>query len=275
MHSGGLMATPLTLDDIQRAWDARDPELVKYIEVLSGQPDRPPATPIRQGALTFQSFISTVQRSSFRKKPDEEQMRYRIETMKALEAPDAEVPLTDRLKLHEIIIKLWNDNSSFARRCLLGVIATVRLQYGPWRALKRIFKEAEARDDTEVFGALAARFDSALAAGGFQPTRLTLAYLCRRAWRYYRRLAVRLPACYADACVDLLSAYPANTSWNGTWVANHVFFHETKAYTRIRFHVPYGTTDLLKFRAFAELWQRTPRPLFSLLERARSERVWE
>ena len=191
------MATLLTLDDVRRAWDARDPELVKYIEVLTDQPDPQPATPIRQGALTFQKFLNEIHRSSFRTKPDEDQMRYRIETMKALEAPSAEVPLPDRLKLHAILLTLWQDNSPFARRCLLGVIATVRLRYGPWRALKRIFKEAECRDDTEVFGALAARFDAALSGGNFQPSRLTMAYLARRSWRYYRRLAKRLPAVYA------------------------------------------------------------------------------
>src|SRR5207248_3098940 len=156
------MATPLTLDDIQRAWDARDPELVKYIEILSGQPDPQPKTPIRQGALTFTKFLGTIHRSNFRTKPEEEQRTYRVETIKALEAADAEVPLPDRYRLYDIISKLWQDNSPFARQCLLGVIATVKLNYGTWRALKRIFKEAEAKDDTEVFGALAARFDTAL-----------------------------------------------------------------------------------------------------------------
>src|SRR5436190_14341619 len=203
------MATPLTLEDVRRAWDARDPELVSYVEALSGQTVEPqPATPVRQGALTFQKFLQTIHRSSFRTRPEEEQMQYRVETMKALEAPDAEVPLSDRLRLHDVIDTLWRDNSPFARRCLLGIIATVRLNYGPWRALKRIFKEAEAKDDTEVFGALAARLDTTLGGGGTQFSRLTLAYMVRRAWRYYRRLGTRLPACYADACADLRSCYP-------------------------------------------------------------------
>ena len=73
--------------------------------------------------------------------------------MKALESETAEVPLLDRLRLHEVIVALWEDNGPFARSCLLEIIAQVPLRYGPWRALKRIFKEAEARDDMEVFGA--------------------------------------------------------------------------------------------------------------------------
>ena len=97
--------------------------------------------------------------------------------MKHLEAPDAEVPLPDRLRSHEIILALWQDSGVFARTCLLKVIAGVPLTYGPWRALKRIFKEAEARGDTEVFGALAARFDRAHASGDHAVSKLTLAYL--------------------------------------------------------------------------------------------------
>jgi hypothetical protein len=89
------------------------------------------------------------------------------------------------------------------------VIATVRLTFGPWRALKRIFKEAEAKGDTEVYGALAARFDKEYAGHGARGvSQRTLAYLARRAWRFLRRTAVQLPATFADVAVDFLSRYP-------------------------------------------------------------------
>src|SRR5262249_333022 len=156
-----IMATQLQLDDIRRAWEARDPELVKYVELLATQPDRPPDQPIREGAMTFANVLREINSYQFRNKTPEEQMHWRVEQLKALEAPDAEVPLSDKLRLHEIILALWNDNGPFARRCLLRIIATVELTYGPWRALKRIFKEAEARNDTEILGALAARVDLA------------------------------------------------------------------------------------------------------------------
>src|SRR5262249_12389816 len=104
-----------------------------------------------------------------------------------------------------------------------------------------------------------------------------LAYLVRRAWRYLRRMAVQLPACYADACVDVLRWYPQNTSWWNTWIANHIFYHDTKKYGRTRFRFGYRDrpTSLTQFRAFGDLWKRTPRPLFSLLERARADNVWD
>ncbi len=270
------MSTQLRLEDIRRAQEAQDPETVRLISLLAEQPDKAPETPIREGAMTFDRFLSEIRSHAFRRKTDEEQAHYRVETMKALESPTAEVTLPDRLKLHEIILALWQDNGPFARHSLLKIIASVPLVYGPWRALKRIFKEAEAKNDTEIYGALAARFDAAQSGYGGAVSRLTLGYLARRAWRYLRQLGQRLPACYADTAVDFLAQYTDDTQWGRTWVANHIFFHESKKYGRFRFRFGYSTPDnLLKQRAFADLWRRSPRPLFALLERAKSDRVRE
>lgn len=272
------MSIPLRLEDVRRAWAARDPEAVRLIALLAGQGDDPTATPPREGAMTFDRFLATIRSKAFHKKPAAEQAHVRIEGFKALESPTAEVPLPDRLKLHETIYALWQDNGPLARWCLLEVIATVPLTYGPWRALKRIFKESEARGDTEIYGALAARFDMAFAGQAHSVSRHTLGYLCRRAWRFLRRTGQTLPAVYPDTACDVLACYTDETNWYGTWVANHVFFHETDKYGRGEFHFGYYSdrpTSLTKHRGFAEAWQRTPRPLFSLLERARSEQVRE
>jgi hypothetical protein len=265
--------TRLRLEDLRLALEAQDPEIVPLIEALADQPDRPPETPVREGAPTFERFLAEIRSPQFRKKSADEQAHYRIEQMKALETPDAEVPLPDRLRLHQIILSLWQSDSLFARSCLLKVIAGIRLTYGPWRALKRIFKEAEAKSDTEVYGALAARFDMAQARKEHQVSGPTLAYLVRRAWRFLRRTAVRLPVAYADFAADVLVHYRDGTHWARTWIANHIFYHETGEYNRGRFTFRTPPADLLKDRAFADLWRRSPRPLFSLLERANSDRV--
>jgi hypothetical protein len=267
------VSTALKLDDLRRAWEARDPEIVRLIESLAEQPDEPPETPVREGAPTFDCFLADIRSPAFRRLSHEEQAQQRIERLKALEAPDAEVPLPDRLRMHEVLLVLWQDDSPFARRCLLGAIAGVRLAYGPWRALKRIFKEAEARGDTEVYGALAACFDTAHAGGQYAVSKATLAYLVRRAWRFLRRTGVMLPVAYADTAADFLASYTDDTRWQRTWVANHVFYHETKEYNRNRFTFRTPPGNLLAHRAFADLWRRSPRPLFGLLERARSDRV--
>jgi hypothetical protein len=267
------VTTPVRLEDVRRAWDANDPELVPLVLALAEQTDPPPAVPIRQGAPTFDLFLRIIRGHGFNRKTPVEQRHFRVEQIKALEAPDAEVPLSDRLRLHDFILDLWNDNGTFARTYLLQIIARIPLVYGPWRALKRIYKEAEARDDTEVLGALAARFDATLARGSTPVSRATLSYLSRRAWRYLRRLGVSLPAVYADAAVDFLAPYTNDTYWRGTWVANHIFFHESKKYNRASFTLHPYPTNLLEHRAYPDLWKRTPRPLFSLLERAQSDQV--
>jgi hypothetical protein len=273
------VAATLTLDDVRRAWDTRDPELSRLIAQLAEQPDPVPDRPVREGAPTFDQFLYEIKSPQFRKKPKDEQAHVRVERMKVLEAPDAEVPLPDRLKLHTIIRDLWAADDPFARSCLLEEIATSPLTYGPWRALKRIFKESEAKRDTEVYGALAARLDAEFSRHGHRSiSAQTLAYLVRRAWRFLRRVGVQLPATYADTAVDTLCRYPDDTNWRNTWVANHVFFHEAKQYGRSHFRYGWGkypSPGHLKDRAFADLWKRSPRPLFTLLERARADAVRE
>jgi hypothetical protein len=266
------VSTSPTLNDIRLAWDAHDPELVSLIVTLAGQLDEPADTPVREGAPTFQRFLAELRSPSFRRKPQEEQAHFRIEQTRALEAPDAEAPLPDRLRLHAIVLTLWRDDSVFARTCLMQVISRIPFVYGPWRALKGIFKEAEVKGDTEVYGALAARFDMAFASS-HGVSSATLAYLVRRAWRFLRRTGVGLPVAYADTAADVLAAYSEHTLWERTWVANHIFYHQTHQYNRRRFHLSPRPKSLLKDRAFAELWKRSPRPLFGLLERAQSDQV--
>ncbi len=266
-----------SLAEVRRAWEARDPDLADRIVELCAASDTPPKQKPRDGALTYRGYIREMNRWGFKRKTPQERARYRIDTMRALEAADAEVAPPDRVGVHAVIMEMWADGSPFARASLLEVIARVTLRWGPWRALKQIFKQAEEQGDTEIFGALAARFDMAYARGApsnSEVSRRTLGYLVRRAWRYLRRTAETLPACYADAAVDVLRFYTDRTRWGSTWVANHILFHESGKYTRRNFSVyGYRRKSLLKERAYTELWRRTPRPLFSLLERAGAEHV--
>ena len=273
------MAATLTLTDVRRAWDTRDPELPQLVARLAEQPDAPSDQPVRAEAATFAKYQAELRSWKFKRKSDDEKYHVRVEGMKRLEADDAEVPLPDRFKLHSVIAELWVADDPFSRACLLDIIATVPLTYGPWRALKAIFKDAEARRDTEVYGALAARFDKEYAGHGVKGvSQPTLAYLVRRAWRFLRRVAVQLPATYADDAVDFLVRYPEGTNWRGTWIANHIFYHESDKYGRG--HFQFGWREKrspgdLKERAYPDLWKRSPRPLFTLLERARADAVRE
>ena len=274
----------VTLDQVRAALAARDPKVVDLVVALARQslPTRhEDGTPYREGAPTFQGFVAESRRTAFRKQPKEDQGHWRRQQVAALENEAAEIPLPDRLRAHEVILELWTADDLFSRTCLKDLLRDIPLSYGPWRAVKRIFKEAEAADDTEVMGLLAARFDLAVSGYGAgdstdAPTRSTMLYLRRRGWRYLRRLGETLPACYPDAAADFLVGYSKGlTRYNvgSTWIAAHILFHEQTKYTRNRFRS--STRDVLKFRAFADTWRRSPRPLFGLLERARSELVHE
>jgi hypothetical protein len=272
------MERALTFDDVRRALLARDSDLADLVVALAEQPDAPPgAAPPREGAPTFAAFAAEVRSPAFaRKKPEERALR-RVEAARALEAPGAEVPLPDRARVHEIILALWATDGAYERDALLSILERVPFAWGPWRAIKRIFKEAETRGDWEVLGLLTARIDAVYANG--QPyvaeiSKKTLAYLARRAWRNLRRQAEQLPAAYPDAAATVLSFYGDGTRWQTTWVANHIHYHEAKKHTRRRFKFDRRPpTSLTQHRAYPELWRRSPRPLFTLLERARSEQA--
>ena len=260
------------LDDVKRAIDARDPGLAALVVALTNAPDEVPDEPLPEGALTYAQFTSELRSWRFMYKSDEEKKHYRLESFKELEENDR---LPDRLWLHEIVMGLWERRGAYEREQLLEIIATCPLKWGPWKALKQIFKDAEAAGDTEIMGALSARLDATRSGYYFysEVTQATLTYMVRRAWRYLRRMGQTFPSRYADAAVDFLKFYPEDTNWNRTWVANHIFFHETRRYGQASFNYWSLPNSLIEKRAFPEAWQRTPRPLFTLLEQANSEKV--
>lgn len=267
------MDPSITLADVNRAWHSRDPSLARLICELARATE--PWKPVRKDALTWRSAFSKHRSWKFTRLAPEERRQVRVADWTALEADDAEVPLPDRLQLHGSILTLWNDGGPWARDQLLEVVRDVPLRLGPWRGLKRVFKEAEVAGDLEVYGALAARFDYALAnRDSGDVSKKTLAYLVRRAWRTLRRIGVRLPATYPDAASEVLRNYPDRCRMQNTWIANHVLFHEEGSYTRTRFRRTHWRSPVtLRHRAFPDAWRRSPRPLFTLLERARSEAV--
>lgn len=271
------MALELSLEDIRRAWDSRDPDLSTLIVSLAGAADPRPDKPPREGALTYASFTQHLQGWKFKRSKPQERARYRVDSIRALEAPEAEVPLPPRLRLHEVLRDLWTrSGGAYERAALLDVIQKVPLRWGPWRGLKQIFKEAEAAGDIEILGALAVRFDAAYATKNSKVgdvSRPTLGYLVRRAWRHLRRLGESAPTAYVDAAASVLRHYDDTTTWNNTWVFNHIIRHESKKYSRRNFRLPRAGAPSLGDRAYAELWRRTPRPVLQLLERARSEQV--
>ena len=270
------MEQAITLEDVTRAWEARDPGLADLMVRLVLQRD--PRQEVRDDAITWERVWRKQQGKAFLKLDPEVRRQQRRADWRALEAADAEVALPDRLRLHEVLMALWEEGSPWARDQLVRAFERLPLRWGPWRAMKRIFKEAEARSDWAMYGALTARLDAEYTQWRLrgEVRRATLRYLVRRAWRTLRQLGMRMPSVYPDAAVEVLRHYPAHASLGRSWVANHIFFHELSgAYNRSRFlRTAYqGGAPKLEHRAFAEAWRRSPRPLFGLLESAESDTV--
>ncbi|MGB7344431.1 MAG: BRCT domain-containing protein [Pirellulaceae bacterium] len=286
------MATLVQLIDVRSALAARDPSLVDLLiqfvqqdldRIVDGEPEL-------ENVYNFPKFFEEIQSRQFRRKSLEEQKLYRQQRVAELEAADSDsatagTAASVRFHSHEILTQLWQANDSFSRDCLLRLIAELPLVYGPWKALKQIFKEAEAKHDTVIYGALGARFDVAFADNRHGVSKRTLGYLCRRAWRYLRRVAQTLPSVYPDVVNDFLIRYRSedfhDTNFlTQSWILNHIFFHETKQYNGGGFlfgcyvngqRIGRRPTSWLKHRAFVDAWRRSPRPLFALLQSAQCE----
>ncbi|MEJ2610106.1 MAG: BRCT domain-containing protein [Candidatus Thiodiazotropha sp.] len=265
------MTTQVTLQHTEDARKAHDPQTVELLlEIIHANPD-PSKPPVREGAYTFQHFLDEINRPAFYQQKSDEQAQQRIEKIKLVEANKEIEP---RYKTHELIYDLWTSKDPFDRRCLLDLIARTPIVYGPWKALKKIFKEAEAIGDVEVFGALSARFDAAYSSGHHRVSNRTLGYLCRRSWRYLRKIAQTLPVCYADTAVEFLVAYKNEDALGNSWVFNQIFKHGSGDPSRRKFHFEsHQPEHIIKTRGFPELWKRSPLPLFTILQSANNDIV--
>ena len=141
------------LEDVRRALDARDPMLPLLIVSLASGPDHVPsaqgAPPPASGELDWSGFLREIGSWRFGQKSDEERRRYRTESLAALRAQER---LPERLWLDAIVLELWEEQGAYARSVLLQIVRDVPIKWGPWRALKLIFKQAEERHDTENVG---------------------------------------------------------------------------------------------------------------------------
>ena len=153
------MSSRVRLEHVEEALQARDPHLVELLLEIAapGQPD-PNAPPLPEDRYTFDNFRNEINSPKFYLQPRDIQRQFRTDKIAFLESDQCDEPLSDRLRSFEIILKLWESEGAFERSCLLKILRKVPLVYGPWKAIKRIFKEAEASDDTEVLGILSYRF---------------------------------------------------------------------------------------------------------------------
>jgi hypothetical protein len=164
-----------------------------------------------------------------------------------VEAAEAQAYLPERLNAYQMILDLSKDNSAFAQASLLDIIQHVPLKWGPWRALRNLYKDSIAQQNWKLFAMILARIDHSMTTdteNRLEPnaqfyantnnnktrdvSRKTLAYLSRKGWRTLRKIALYQPYLYTHIATDVLVAYPTMKSkydFNASWVYNHIVNH--------------------------------------------------
>ncbi len=269
-----------SFEQILHAWSVQDPALVDMLVALTKAPDPQPTTPIPEDELTFDKFLQKINSWEFAKKHPDVQFAERVAMIAKLEADTGVYPLPDRYKIHLLLVSLWQDPSPYARAVLLSAIDRLPLVYGVWKGIKRIYKEAEARHDYEVFAHIVARMDCTrhdYTRGSVGSS--TKTYMVLRAWRFLRKLGEQSAWLYPHVASKVLACYPAELTEKSlllerSWVLNHICFHEAHRYGKRSFkHHNYKGLFNANDRAFGQTWTRDPEPLLWLVKSANSEAV--
>ena len=162
----------LSFAGLEQAYKNQDPRLAEYI-CLSVQLNPAPREMFRAIAqhlptlATIQQSICqyvALQKKVFQPKTRREQKQNiwkgHDKAWQEVLRDDAQKTLPELALLPNLLMDLWNDTSKYAREQLLQVLASISFAYGPWKAIKRIFKEAEQKQDWQVFTILAVRFST-------------------------------------------------------------------------------------------------------------------
>lgn len=263
----------ISLDDISRAYAVNEIDLAELcISLVRSDYSKNEDKTIVETAL--KKYFDVTNNYEFSQLPEIEKARFRVQQFKLIEAENS-VNTPERYKLYKVLLKMWENNSIYERNCLKEIISQAPLRYGAWKAIKKIFKESEAKNDTDMLGAIAARLDTVYANKEFnnEVSQGTVIYLIRRAWRYLRNTGKNFPSFYCQSAVDFLKYYPENINWKKTWILNHIFFHKSGKYNGKNFNHYLKIDEYVKYRAFLDLWKRSSLPLIRLMEEAKSSLV--
>ncbi|XXF78291.1 hypothetical protein P2318_00615 [Myxococcaceae bacterium GXIMD 01537] len=265
------MATSEELNsaDLERLARAEAPDLADTVRAFLAQPDKAPEKPLPEGAIDFERLLRLLAQAQSRRSASHRREASRAAWERFTSQKD--VPVPPRLALADLLVSLYEKNTDSARATLVQLVRDADLRFGLWAGLKRIYKLAEARHDAELFGVLAWRFDTErMRSRRREVSGGTLTYLQRRAWRYLRHLGAAVPELYPQFAVEVLRHYAPDTSWRSSWVAHHIWAHESRKYGASHFwaDVP---ADMVKHRAHTEAWKRSPDALMRLLDTCQSD----
>jgi hypothetical protein len=262
----------MLISDLERLAAADAPDLAGVVNAFVEQEDPTPDTPPREGALSFDTFLTQIKQAA-----SQRTKRARSEAAAAAWRrflAQTDPPPPPRFALAELLVGLYERGSEPARASLLAVAKEAPLSFGVFGGLKRIYKRAEAAHDFEMVAALAVRFDREVGIhhrrGRNDASRGTLIYLRRRGWRYLRGLGHAVPRLYAMLAAQVLGRVPADARFEGLHVATSIVGRPPKIERRRKRGrakaTKGGAADALARRPFEAAWKLSPEPLLYLLE---------
>src|SRR5689334_280558 len=232
----------IAFTDVERAIRDRDPQLgdllIRYLDQddpTPGKTELPTAADLDKGdweyddpdlpdgAPTLDKLRSQVAEYAMRGKTATERKLARREAWGEAMASPYTPP---RLRLGTLLVEVYQQGDAAGRAALAQVFAKGKLGWGVWRAIKTIYKLAEARHDIRMLGVIGCRFDML----GSTPKRGneigagTIIYIRRRVWRYLRNLGRAVPDAYPSFAVEVLRHYPESVGqYSASWVAANIW----------------------------------------------------
>ncbi len=268
-----MVTGPMLIADLERLAAADAPDLADVVKSFVEQEDPTPETPAREGALSFDTFLTQIRQAAAQRTSRARSEAAAAAWQRFLSQADPAPP--PRFALAELIVALYERGTEPARATLLRLAAGAPLAFGVFGGLKRIYKRAEAAHDFEIVAALAVRFDQESTRRHrswekHDASRGTLVYLRRRGWRYLRGLGVAVPRLYAMLAAQVLGRVPSEAHFEGLHVASNIVGRAPKVERkkkRGRAKAAKGAaSDPLSRRPFEAAWKLSPQPLSYLLE---------
>jgi hypothetical protein len=139
----------LTTADLERLARAEALDLAEAVLSFLEQPDKAPEK-LPQGALTFDGLRSLLSQAQSCRSAEVRHTSARDAWQRFLAQKD--VPPPARFALADLLVSLYERNSSASRAVLFQLVREADLRFGLWGGLKRIYKLAEERHDAEMFG---------------------------------------------------------------------------------------------------------------------------
>jgi hypothetical protein len=279
----------VAFSDVERAIRDRDPQLgdllIRYLaqdDPTPGKAELPTAADLErddweysdpdlpEGAATIDRLRQQVADHAMRGKTATERKLARREAWEAAIASPYTPP---RLRLGTLLVEVYQQGDAPGRAALAQVFAKGKLGWGVWRAIKTIYKLAEASHDLRMLGVIGCRFDL-LASTPRHSGEIgigTIIYLRRRVWRYLRLLGQAVPDAFPTFAVEVLRHYPPEIgAYQSCWVAANIWGHKQLKGQRGAYFAPPNSLDV---RAFPEAWKVSPAPLLRLLDQAHNDLV--